>query len=58
VSEADELQRIVGELDALNAQLEAGELDSAGATQLLERITQLAHEAAAALERQAEALEE
>lgn len=58
MSEADELQRIVGELDALNAQLEAGELDSAGATQLLERITQLAHEAAAALERQAEALEE
>jgi hypothetical protein len=58
VSEADELRRIVVELDTLNAQLEAGELDSAGATQLLERITQLAHEAAAALERQAEALEE
>lgn len=58
MSEAEELRRIVGELDSLNARLEAGELDSAGATQLLERITQLAHEAAAAVERQAEALEE
>jgi hypothetical protein len=58
VSEAAELRRILGELDQLNARLEAGELESADATQLLERITQLAHEAAAALERQAEALEE
>jgi hypothetical protein len=58
VSEPDELRRIVGELEALNTRLEAGELDSADATQLLERITQLAHEAAEALERQAEALEE
>jgi hypothetical protein len=58
VTDVDELRRIVGELDAINQRLEAGELDSAGATELLERITELAHEAAAALERQAEALEE
>jgi hypothetical protein len=58
VNDADELRRIVTELDALNQRLEAGELASAEATELLDRIAQLAHEAAAALERQAEAMEE
>jgi hypothetical protein len=58
VSDTDELRRIVAELDELNQRLEAGELASAEATELLDRIAQLAHEAAAALERQAEAMEE
>ncbi|MGN6380878.1 MAG: hypothetical protein ACTHNU_18140 [Gaiellales bacterium] len=58
MTDADQLREIVDELDALNKRLEAGELASAEATELLERISHLAHEAAAALERQAEALEE
>jgi hypothetical protein len=58
VSDTEELRRIVAELDQLNQRLEAGELASAEATELLDRIAQLAHEAAEALERQAEAMEE
>jgi hypothetical protein len=58
VSEVEELQRILGELDAINARLEAGELGPGEATELLERITALAQEAMGVLERRTEALEE
>jgi exonuclease VII small subunit len=58
VSEVEELQRILRELDAINTRLEAGELASGEATDLLERITQLAQEAMGVLERRTEALEE
>ena len=58
MSEVEELQRILGELDAINTRLEAGALGSGEATDLLERITQLAQEAMGVLERRTEALEE
>jgi exonuclease VII small subunit len=58
VSELDELQRILGDLDAINARLESGELKPGEATELLERITQLAQDAMAVLERRTQAIEE
>jgi hypothetical protein len=58
VSDLEELHRILGELDSVNARLESGELQPGEGTELLERITQLAQEAMAVLERRTEALEE
>ena len=58
MSELDELQRILGDLDAINARLESGELKPGEATELLERITQLAQDAMAVLERRTQAIEE
>ncbi len=54
----EELQRISGELDRLNQRLAAGGLEAADATELLEQITALAQEAAAAIERRAETLDD
>lgn len=57
-SGSDDLRRISAELQELNQKLEAGGLDAAGATELLERITAVAQEAAAAIERRAETLDD
>jgi hypothetical protein len=54
----EELQRISSELDQLNQRLAAGGLEAADATELLEQITVLAQEAAAAIERRAETLDD
>jgi hypothetical protein len=54
----EELQRISSELDRLNERLAAGGLEAADATELLEQITALAQEAAAAIERRAETLDD
>ncbi len=54
----EELQRISSELDRLNKRLAAGGLEAADATELLEQITALAQEAAAAIERRAETLDD
>jgi hypothetical protein len=54
----EELQRISSELDQLNQRLAAGGLEAADATELLEQITALAQEAAAAIERRAETLDD
>jgi hypothetical protein len=56
--QGDDLRRISAELQELNRKLEAGGLDAAGATELLERITAVAQEAAAAIERRAESLDD
>jgi hypothetical protein len=58
VTDLDELQRILGELDAINGRLESGELRPGEATELLEQITQLAQAAMVVLERRTQALEE
>ena len=54
----DDLHRISTELNELTRELEAGGLDAAGATELLERITAVAQQAAAAIERRAESLDD
>jgi len=53
----DRLRGIVAELDALRARLEAPGVEPAEATELLDRISGLAAEAAADLERRAELAE-
>ena len=54
---ASVLERLVEQLDALSAKLRDEQLDSAEATELLERVTRLVGEAVHELERQAEALD-
>lgn len=54
----EELRRISSELDRLNERLAAGGLEAADATELLEQITALAQQAATAIERRAETLDD
>jgi hypothetical protein len=52
------LEGLAAEIEALRRKLEAGDVDAETATEILERITALAQEALAEIERRADALGE
>ncbi len=58
MSEQEDLRRIAAEIEVLQARLADGGLAAPDATELLEQITALAQEAAAAIERRAESLDD